>query len=77
MIRLWIDDGSEALRARMTWSADTLEGGDVVTTESDIERICEHVRSWIEEFTSPNPGKQSRVPRGSLDTPDTPQLPSS
>ena len=75
VIRLWIDHGTEELRARMTWSADTLQAGDVVTTESDIEHICEHVRRWIEEFTSPTPGNQSQVPGGSPNTPDTPQLP--
>ncbi len=55
MIRLWIDDDSSSLRARITRSADVAGSGDVITTESDSQRICEMVRAWLEEFSPSSP----------------------
>jgi hypothetical protein len=51
VIRAWIEsNGQDGLRARITWTLDVTEQGEVSTAASTPEAITEVVAEWLRAF---------------------------
>jgi len=55
IVRLWVEaNAHEGFRARITQTLDSGAPGQAMATAGTPDELYAVVRTWVEEFTSPN-----------------------
>jgi hypothetical protein len=52
VLRVWMEDDAEGLRARLTATKDLAAADETVRVASTVTEIVEIVRDWVEEFAA-------------------------